>query len=81
MKPYRQTTWRTNCDMNVERLDYGGTEVVPGNTQLVSMEIDDLPTLRAPTITAIVSKVDGFEEHFIEKEDKYSSGGVNNQKN
>lgn len=76
MKPYKgqKPTWRTTADMNVERLDYGGTpEVVPGNTQLVSMEIDDLPTLRAPTITAIVSKVDGFEEHFIEKEDKYSS--------
>ena len=70
----KKPTWRDTADMNIERLDYGGTpEVVPGNTQLVSMGIDDLPTLRAPTITALVSKVDGFEEHFIEKEDKYSS--------
>ena len=61
-------------DMNLQRLQFGGRpEKIPGNANLEPFDEVELPIMRSPTITSIVTEVDGFEEHFIEKDDTYSS--------
>ncbi len=61
-------------DMNLQRLQFGGRpEKVPGNANLEPFDEVELPIMRSPTITSIVTEVDGFEEHFISKDDTYSS--------
>mgnify|MGYP000120633888 CR=1 FL=1 len=64
----------TPTDQNRERMGFGGKpEVIPKVTTLQQFDTKPLPLLRSPTITALVSEVDGFEDQFIEKDDTYSS--------
>ena len=64
----------TPSDTGFERLRIPGRPAAtPGVSMLLTVGDRQLPTLRSPTITALTSKVDGFEDIFIGEKDKLAS--------